>query len=269
MNFRIVIKILILLISIFKNCECFCNRTAEFRNTNLVDQPFTNIYHQTLTIIKILKSRIQTTKLILTTSTTFPITTATTTTTQNVNDNMVRCAQYMKKSNVFGSSNPNSISFSITTSQLSSMTVYSGHQVEAILFNFTNGVSKIYGNPSNNALNVAQLDLVNNQIVAANIGYDTAIESIQFLLYQNITGQYTWTKRMGGKRGSQVIISLPVNAPNARSFKISSIFGSANSQQILTLSMAYTVKECTPLFNIQTIPPTPPPNLETTTIKIQ
>ena len=74
---------------------------------------------------------------------------------------------------------------------------------------------------------------------------------------------------MGGTNKIQVMISLPTNAPNASSFKISTISGSANSQQILTLSVAYIVKECKPLFNKETIPTTPPLNLETETIKIQ
>jgi hypothetical protein len=171
---------------------------------------------------------------------------------------MIRCAEYMKKSTVFGSFNQNSISFSVTTSQLTSMAVYSDQQIEAIIFNFTNGVSKVYGSPLNNELKLTHIDLVNKQIVAAIIGYDNVIKSLQFLLYQNITKQYTWSRRMGGTNKSQVMISLPTNAPNASSFKISTISGSTNSQQILTLSVSYIVKDCKPSFNIETIPTTPP-----------
>ena len=282
MTFRLVLIIAFSIIQIlikFKvDCLCAGNPSAQPRIQNIISGnivtttpivSFTNsiptTYMITTTIFATTKiTHVVTTTTHQLTSTKHVMTTTspsitTTTVVIPVKDNYVVCATYMKVSKTFGTIDPSSKSFSISTSALSSMQIYSDKYVHAIMFNFTSGASVLYGNTTN-ARRMTQINLINQQIVAANIDYDSNINSLQFLLYQNVTQKYSWTSWIGGiRKGNLSSISWSTLAPNAVSFRIAYFNGTANSESLLSLNVAYLVKECRPasLFKIRTTPPTP------------
>jgi hypothetical protein len=171
----------------------------------------------------------------------------------------VQCTLGLKKSILFGTSFSDSTSFSITTLQINGITIYyTKNYVNAIKFNLLTGQELLFGNINGNDDETTYIDLVNKQIIAMNIRFDAVINSVQFLIQDLLTKKYEWTLEIGNSfEGTLSSVDGPTYAPNATSFQITSFSGSYTKKAIVNLVIGYKYEQCTPFFNIPTLPPLP------------
>jgi hypothetical protein len=171
----------------------------------------------------------------------------------------VQCTLGLKKSILFGTSFSDSTSFSITTLQINGITIYyTKNYVNAIKFNLLTGQELLFGNINGNDVETTYIDLVKKQIIAMNIRFDVVINSVQFLIQDLLTEKYEWTLEIGNSfEGTLLSVDGPTYAPNATSFQITSFSGSYTNKAIVNLVVGYKYEQCTPFFNIPTLPPLP------------
>jgi len=171
----------------------------------------------------------------------------------------VQCTLGLKKSILFGTSFSDSTSFSITTLQINGITIYyTKNYVNEIKFNLLTGQELLFGNINGNDDETTYIDLVNKQIIAMNIRFDAVINSVQFLIQDLLTKKYEWTLEIGNSfEGTLSSVDGPTYAPNATSFQITSFSGSYTKKAIVNLVIGYKYEQCTPFFNIPTLPPLP------------
>jgi len=171
----------------------------------------------------------------------------------------VQCTLGLKKSILFGTSFSDSTSFSITTLQINGITIYyTKNYVNAIKFNLLTGQELLFGNINGNDDETTYIDLVNKQIIAMNIRFDAVINSVQFLIQDLLTKKHEWTPEIGNSfEGTLLSVDGPTYAPNATSFQITSFSGSYTNKAIVNLVIGYKYEQCTPFFNIPTLPPLP------------
>lgn len=172
---------------------------------------------------------------------------------------LVKCTLGLKKSILFGTSFSDSTSFSITTLQINGITIYyTKNYVNAIQFNLITGQELLFGNLNDNDVKTTYIDLVKKQIIAMNIRFDLFINSVQFLIQDLLTKKYEWTLEIGNSfEGTLLPVNGPTYAPNATSFQITSFSGSYTNLAIVNLVIGYKYEQCTPFFNIPTLPPLP------------
>ena len=175
------------------------------------------------------------------------------------------CPIKNKISNFFGSyyeGEPISV-FTVQVSDLSSLVVYSGTFLHAILFNFKNGRSELYGddkntgpydnfyyiqepyfkNPSLYYYNLTtRINLENKKIVAVYLRTGWWIDSIQFKILDVLTNTYTLTDQLGGNGGGPSSVEPNTLAPMSKNFEITSISGSValGNLNIQTLQLSYS-----------------------------
>ena len=153
--------------------------------------------------------------------------------------------------------------FNIQFSDLNSMSVYSQQNVNAFIFNYSNGSSKTYGNPIGS---LTIIDLQNKDVVAVNVYSYYWIESVQFLIFDQQLNTYLWTNMLGLPGGN----SFSMNADkikHASKFKFISIYGSADDNVVNQIQFSFTYDICNPYKTGPTIPPIPvlPPATSTAT----
>ena len=154
---------------------------------------------------------------------------------------------------------------SIKISDLTSIVIYSGNNVNGLDFNFVNGATEKYGNQVGN---VNLIELKNKDVIAVNIRSFEWINSIQFLIYDQIDGTMTWTSAFGGRGGYLSEINAKKFDRSPSNFKITAISGSGTAAVINILQFEYSFEKCNPQKSMPPIPPTPPlsPIITTTTI---
>ena len=253
---KILFSILVLFLFIFKaNSFCITQPTEYFITTSIT----TDLIEQATTTIK-------------TTSTTSTITVEHITTTQitkttHLPDQYIRCVFNKKKNDIGNSSLPLSNQFSIRTLNLSCIVVYSSDCIHAIMFEYSNGDSTLFGNNNNSEIKkVVEISLLKKHIAAVDIYYQNQINSIQFLVFNLISNRYEWTTLMGKKNGELYSINVAKNAPHGTSFEITSISGRFDSMSIQSLTVGYKYLECFPGFNNNITPPISDNTFSTTEI---
>ena len=112
-----------------------------------------------------------------------------------------KCIKKKGSNEAGGKSKFLSESFNIDFSELKSLVVFSGQNIDSFKFNFIDGESSVYGNIKNTDITkVTKIDFFNKKVIAANIGwqinqdvtgyyYDSWVKSIQFLFYNLLTNK--------------------------------------------------------------------------------
>lgn len=194
---------------------------------------------------------------------TFPLTTTSIPimiSTTPLADTFITCRLHFGKTSQYGKSDVLSPTFFIFNIELKSIIVYSGSILDAILFNFENGQSRLYGNPEDNDVKLStRIDLKLKKIVGVNLRVASSISSIQFLLLDAIDQTYSWTKELGGQNGILYSINYNIIAPMSTLFSITSFSGTFSSERILSFSIGYTYKTCDSIKHTvqKTLPPLP------------
>lgn len=133
-----------------------------------------------------------------------------------------------------------SSSFSVNLSDLKSFVIYSGISIYAIKFNFLNGMTKIYGDFSNESFTRSNtIDIINKKIIGINIRSSNLISSLQFLIYDSISKESSWTNVIGGSDGE-------LSSLNGSSFEVTKFSGTADYGYLRTFSIGYNYKLCNP-----------------------
>lgn len=181
-------------------------------------------------------------------STTFKpiVTTTRIITTTLLPEMFIKCVLSFRKSKEYGQFDAESSPFFVRISDIYSINVYSGHTLNALVFNYFNGQIEVYGNPSNADIRFhSTIILLNKQITAINIRVSSKlISSVQFLIFDRITQTYFWTSEIGENIGKKYSINYKTSSLTSTSFNITSIFGYFNSDSILSISVGYTSKKC-------------------------
>ena len=154
--------------------------------------------------------------------------------------------------------------FTAKLSELTSILIYSGVRVNAIGFNFKNGLSEIYGNPVEQE---TLIDLANKEVIGINIRSYEVIISIQFLINDSNYNTIVWTRPFGGTKGNSLTTDPEsISDKRAKNFKITSISGSANKTFVNDLKFEYSYEICNPSILLPPRPSIPPVPIVTTTI---
>jgi hypothetical protein len=144
---------------------------------------------------------------------------------------------------IFGTENyaSYSSSFSVNFSDLKSFEIYSGISINAIKFNFLNGMTKIYGDSSNESFTLSNtIDIINKKIIGINIRSSSLISSLQFLIYDSISKESSWTSVFGGSDGE-------LSSLNGSSLEVTALSGTADYDYLRTFSIGYNYKLCNPI----------------------
>jgi hypothetical protein len=117
-------------------------------------------------------------------------------------------------------------SFLVNLLETTSMTIYSGHAIFAVMFTYLNGTQEVFGNRKSNFITqINTVSLVNRYISAFHLNAASWIDSFQFELTNTLTRQVTVTSRWGGQGGNPHSISAPILAPDSFYFEINQFSG--------------------------------------------
>lgn len=157
-----------------------------------------------------------------------------------VSKSIVPCAQNLYFTNSFGDSKlSGAIIKQVDLTGLSSITVYSGNYLDAIQFNYTNGIIEYFGSSiSSDISSIVEIDMANKLITGINLKYDLAINCIQFQIYDLKTDITTLTQVFGGNEG--VFVPLTFGYP----FVFNSLYGLSNQNNIQFLIFGYYSFDC-------------------------
>ena len=175
-------------------------------------------------------------------------------TTTTIPSTQSQCVPILQFTNSFGDSKlKGTLNKKVDLIGLSSITVYSGNYVDAIQFNYNNGIIDFMGAGSSpDTTSVVDVDLNNKIISGVRLQYSDAINNIQFEIYDLKSNERTWTQQFGGSGG------LSTKLDFGNEIALNSLYSLSNANYIQFLIFGYYSFNCSQLdsINYQILPST-------------
>lgn len=155
-----------------------------------------------------------------------------------------QCTPTLKFTNSFGNSKNNyEISKKIDLVGVTKLIIFSGNYVDAIQFDYENGVVEFMGSDiSEDTTSIDVIDLNNKIISGVKLQFSDAINSIQFQIHDLQTNTKSWTVKFGGSDGvSSTILDFD------QELVLNSIYYKSNQYSIQFLIFGYYSFNCTSL----------------------
>ena len=157
----------------------------------------------------------------------------------------ILCSNFGKSSEVLGSNSSLSDAFSIPTTDLDMILIYSGSSIVAFQAISNDGSIISYGNPGSPSItSYGNVNLFKQSIIGINLSYTSVINSIQFVLMDSASNKISSSLIFGNVRGSQVSINQQNNAPPGYTFVIDALNGSTDDNYLRTFFVSFHYKEC-------------------------